>query len=700
MSKDALDGWRVDGKITATEQATQPGDVPILDSTGKIPDELINAVEVDDFYTESTDDDAVTMDENKVWRLNGWEGLEERVGDAEDDIDGLSTRMGTAETALNAKQAKLTFDSAPTAGSTNPVKSGGVYTALDAKADKTAVNNGLALKADKTAVNEALALKADKAEEKAVVTVTVTPMAAASGLLVRAFGDTVVAAYTNLSGVATLELDGGEYLVSVVAPAGYITPAPQSLTVVKSVDSSMNFSLATTTVTVTVVDSSSSGYQAGRTITATNGTDTVTGTTNASGVVNLTLNDVGTYTISTDLPTGATANPATVTTSGEGSYSATLTLRFGFTFSMTFNANTFKTDPTGCLAYAGDASGFTPLANTNTSLAAVPVSARGSWIKDTNKLLKKLYYATFNTDGTISKILNPDNLALDMDGNASDIATKNTMLVIPTLYTKGENGKITISDQSSEGTAHAHTIGGHVYDNLAIGVYNGYVSGSKLMSLSGVLPTKMQTRATFRTRANANGSNWMLWNYWHWKLLKEMTFLVLKSFDGQMKLGRGGHAYDSNTTGVTNAMGMFAGDISGTTSAMKCFIEDWWGSQIQFIDDFINNAGTVWVGQNAVPGDTTADKTSFAWGNTSSGWQTTILQTDLGWGLGTDNAGDKTKGLCDYQNSSTSANRVGYVGDTSLSASGGDAGPSFLKASNLDDASKYQGARLAFVFDE
>ena len=43
MSKDALDGWRVYGKITATEQATQAGDVPILDSTGKIPDELINA---------------------------------------------------------------------------------------------------------------------------------------------------------------------------------------------------------------------------------------------------------------------------------------------------------------------------------------------------------------------------------------------------------------------------------------------------------------------------------------------------------------------------------------------------------------------------------------------------------------------------------------------------------------------------------
>ena len=39
--------------------------------------------------------------------------------------------------AWNAKQAALTFDTAPAAGSTNPVTSGGVKTALDAKLDKS-----------------------------------------------------------------------------------------------------------------------------------------------------------------------------------------------------------------------------------------------------------------------------------------------------------------------------------------------------------------------------------------------------------------------------------------------------------------------------------------------------------------------------------------------------------------------------------
>lgn len=539
-------------------------------------------------------------------------------------------------------------------------------------------------------------------DKKPVLTVTVTPTAAASGLLVRAVGDTTITAYTNSLGVATLELVEDEYLVSVVAPAGYLTPASQSLTAVKNVDPSKSFALQTKpTIAVTVVDSSSSGYEVGRVVTATDGTDTVTGTTNSSGVATITLNDIGTYTISTDLPTGATADPVNITAAAGGSYTATLTLSFGFKFSMTLNATTMQTDPTGCFTYGDDASGMTPLANTNTSLAAVPVSERGSWIKGTNKLLKKLYYATFNTDGSISKILDPDNLALDEDGNASDITTKNTMLVIPKLYTKGESGKITISDKSSEGTAHAHTIGGHEYDNLAIGVYNGYVSGSKLMSMSGVLPTKSQTRATFRTRANANGTNWMLWNYWHWKLLKEMTFFVLKSFDGQRKLGRGGHEYESNTTGVTDAMGMFAGDVSGTSSAMKCFIEDWWGSEDQFIDDFYGNSGTYYAGKNAIPTDDSSNKVVIGANSAQSGYSKTILQSDLNWGLGNgDNGGSNAVGLCDIQLFSSNG-QLGRVGGSSDYASLGHVGPSCLDAENGLSTSRTRfGARLAFVFDD
>lgn len=48
-------------------------------------------------------------------------------------INQLKTRVDTAETNINKKQDKLTFDSAPTAGSNNPVTSKGIKAALDAK---------------------------------------------------------------------------------------------------------------------------------------------------------------------------------------------------------------------------------------------------------------------------------------------------------------------------------------------------------------------------------------------------------------------------------------------------------------------------------------------------------------------------------------------------------------------------------------
>lgn len=51
------------------------------------------------------------------------------------DVTGTLSDQTDLATALNGKQNVLTFDSAPTDGSTNPVESGGVKTALDAKQD-------------------------------------------------------------------------------------------------------------------------------------------------------------------------------------------------------------------------------------------------------------------------------------------------------------------------------------------------------------------------------------------------------------------------------------------------------------------------------------------------------------------------------------------------------------------------------------
>ena len=70
-------------------------------------------------------------------------------------IDNHTLQAGNNTSSDLGLQTKLTFDSAPTENSTNPVTSGGVYTALGTKANSSDVYN-------KSAVDTALGAKADK----------------------------------------------------------------------------------------------------------------------------------------------------------------------------------------------------------------------------------------------------------------------------------------------------------------------------------------------------------------------------------------------------------------------------------------------------------------------------------------------------------------------------------------------------------
>lgn len=70
-------------------------------------------------------------------------------------IDNHTLQAGNNSSSDLGLQTKLTFDSTPTENSTNPVTSGGVYTALGTKANSSDVYN-------KSAVDTALGAKADK----------------------------------------------------------------------------------------------------------------------------------------------------------------------------------------------------------------------------------------------------------------------------------------------------------------------------------------------------------------------------------------------------------------------------------------------------------------------------------------------------------------------------------------------------------
>lgn len=84
---------------------------------------------------------------NPVMSCGIWEALQDKadkteiptqIADLDEDANHQTITQGDRN-AWNGKQDALTFDTAPTAGSTNPVTSGGVKTALDEKADASDV---------------------------------------------------------------------------------------------------------------------------------------------------------------------------------------------------------------------------------------------------------------------------------------------------------------------------------------------------------------------------------------------------------------------------------------------------------------------------------------------------------------------------------------------------------------------------------
>ena len=90
-----------------------------------------------------------------------------------------TTGGSDVETALSGKQATLTFDDAPTASSNNPVKSGGIKTAIDAKYTKP--SGGIPATDLASGVQTSLGL-ADTALQSAPVTSVNTRTGAVTGL--------------------------------------------------------------------------------------------------------------------------------------------------------------------------------------------------------------------------------------------------------------------------------------------------------------------------------------------------------------------------------------------------------------------------------------------------------------------------------------------------------------------------------------
>ena len=585
----------------------------------------------------------------------------------------------------------------------------------------TGIANSIRSKTGKTAKMKITEMSAeiDSIVTETLVTLTVTLNPAVSGVNVTATaGGKGYNANTNASGVATLSVRPGY---------DYTVTANNYSTNVVHVDASGgSTTLVNATIVVEVTDPNKNTSIA---FTVKRGSEVHNGVVNASsgvGTASVKVREIGSYTVSITAPTGGEANEVSVTTVAGSSVTASITISYGFTFTMNYNASNFVSSPNNCLTYGGDCAGFTPVSG-QVSSGSRPATCMniGSWVMNedgtsSNPLLNKCFYATFTDAGVLHEKLNPQNLTdviatwnnstkewVSATGSSS-ITSENTMFCIPTIYVSSTATSITLSSKVG-GKPFAHTIDNHVYQYMAIGVYPANGSSTRLKSISGATSTVSISQSDLVAGCRANtvqNGKAILCNWFQWQLYRLLVLFSIRHFNSQEKIGQGGQTYGAKTTGLMNTMGPFAGSSStstGDSQGVKAFIENPWGHNSEYLGDFKYVSGGVYAFQTSTqnPTSTTGGVKvdSSPHSLTSPGIASGSISTEPEtWGWGTRSGGSATTGGCDRQGLPYSSSRFGLVGGNSDYVSNGGVGVSYL---SYDDGSSSVsgGGRLVFVFD-
>lgn len=188
--------------------------------------------------------------------------------------------------------------------------------------------------------------------------------------------------------------------------------------------------------------------------------------------------------------------------------------------------------------------------------------------------------------------LNPDNLALDEDGNDVSAILTGSTDGYNAMMEWGRNGKkiwyklvpetddatytCYIADKQLDSGFHAWSfydansvLGDHFYTSI----YNGSTVGSALRSLSGKTPNNNEAGATQITRAKANNQNgetyaWYIDVFADRILINLLMILVIKSTNSDV-IGYGNYSSGSSASsliqsGLGNTKGMFYGKQSNS----------------------------------------------------------------------------------------------------------------------------------------
>ena len=178
------------------------------------------------------------------------------------------------------------------------------------------------------------------------------------------------------------------------------------------------------------------------------------------------------------------------------------------------------------------------------------------------------------TNAGVAAKLSPVNSALYADGTTVDETDGHIMAIYPDLY-------YTVKTDATTNVPYLWMsmipIGGHVIKRPCIAAYKGSMSGSALVSRSGVAPAGSKTISAFWAAAQVNGNSWGLTNYEHRKFMMMLCLSEYGNPNVQAVLGNGvtgsaNGAWDSVSsvmlTGLTKSLGDAFGkvDISWTNA--------------------------------------------------------------------------------------------------------------------------------------
>lgn len=241
-----------------------------------------------------------------------------------------------------------------------------------------------------------------------------------------------------------------------------------------------------------------------------------------------------------------------------------------------------------------------PLKQNQTSSEWGVVGNTGMWNEYKNTIGRYL----MTNDGKAAKLSSSTSNAF-ADGTTLDETKGHVMVIAPNPYYRIVRDPATQMDTlwMSMIPIGGHRIGGDDNDFIALGAYKASVSGSAIVSRSGVAPAGARTISAFWNLAQGNGKNWGLTS---WDHVRFMMMLGLSEYGNpniQDKLGYG-VAGSSNLdlwaeaakllTGATISLGDHCGKIpitlvNGANTGVNCSrvnlfgIEDPYGWQWEMI---------------------------------------------------------------------------------------------------------------------